>query len=238
MMQVPSQDGSRNRIEEGDEFVGVEIVDVDLVESELVDDGIIEVERISDVADQEPSVGEDESAVAYPPPASRGSYDDDDDNSDLEEVAFAKRELPKDDMDMTPMVDVTFLLLIFFMITASFSSEKVFEEPKALSDTPSTQVNEEPEKPKDLVRVQVDEFNGYTIILPGGTDTQASSKQDLMIALDDARKELVTGVNDDALKLIVEAHVDSIHSAVVAALDAGREKGFTSFQVNVVEEFD
>ncbi|MFZ4471051.1 MAG: ExbD/TolR family protein, partial [Pirellula sp.] len=57
-----------------------------------------------------------------------------DDEEVLEQVSFKKNELPKDDMDMTPMVDVTFLLLIFFMITASFSSEKVFEKPPPLSE--------------------------------------------------------------------------------------------------------
>ena len=29
---------------------------------------------------------------------------------ELEQVSFAKKELPKDDMDMTPMVDLAFLL--------------------------------------------------------------------------------------------------------------------------------
>ncbi|MEI7458055.1 MAG: hypothetical protein WCK15_01525 [Pirellula sp.] len=75
-------------------------------------------------------------------------------------------------------------------------------------------------------------------VATGGEDRKASSKQDLRIALDDARKELVTSANDNAPKMAVEAHVDSIHAAVVAALDAGRDKGFSSFQVTVVEEFD
>ena len=167
-----------------------------------------------------------------------GSSAQDDDEEEVQEITFPKKELPKDDMDMTPMVDVTFLLLIFFMITASFSSEKVIEEPLSMSDKPSAQQKEEPDKVLDTVRVQVDEFNAYTIILPGGEDRQASSKQDLLMALDDARREIVTGANDDALKMAVEAHVDSIHAAVIAALDAGRDKGFSSFQVTVVEEFD
>ena len=37
---------------------------------------------------------------------------------------------------------------------------------------------------------------------------------------------------------VVEAQIDSIHAAVVAALDADRDRGFSSFQVTVVEEFD
>ena len=96
----------------------------------------------------------------------------------------------------------------------------------------------EPEKLLDIVRVQVDEFNAYSVFRPGGEDRQASSRQALSIALDDARKEMIIGANDNALKMAVEAHVDSIHAAVVAALASRRGKGFSSFQVTVVEEFD
>jgi hypothetical protein len=85
--------------------------------------------------------------------------------------------------------------------------------------------------------VQIDEYNAFTIILPGGDEREASSKQDLLIALSEARAEVATSANDDQLKLIVEAHVECIHAAVISALDAGRDRGFTSFQVQVVEEF-
>ncbi len=43
---------------------------------------------------------------------------------------------------MTPMVDVTFLLLIFFMITASFTTEKALQQ-QASTDAPSTQAPQE-----------------------------------------------------------------------------------------------
>jgi len=155
-----------------------------------------------------------------------------------EEISFPKKELPKDDMDMTPMVDVTFLLLIFFMITASFSSEKVFEKPPPLSDSPSTKPMEKPPEVYDSVRVQIDEFNAYTVIFPTGDQREASSKQDLLMALGEARAEVSTGKEDENLKLLIDAHEECIHAAVVAALDAGREKGFNSFSVTVVEEFE
>ena len=155
-----------------------------------------------------------------------------------EEVSFVAKELPKDDMDMTPMVDVTFLLLIFFMITASFSSEKVFEKPPPMSETPSTRPPDNPPEVYDSVRVQIDEFNAFTIIFPTGDEREASSKQDLLMALGDAKNEVATGKEDEALKMIVEAHEECIHASIVAALDAGREKGFNSFTVTVVEEFD
>jgi len=155
----------------------------------------------------------------------------------LEQVSFKKNELPKDDMDMTPMVDVTFLLLIFFMITASFSSEKVFEKPPPLSDSSSKPPDKPPDQ-SDTVRVQIDEFNAYTVIFSTGDEREASSKQDLLLALGEARAEASSGKEDEVLKLLVDAHEECIHASIVAALDAGREAGFGSLSVTVVEEFE
>jgi biopolymer transport protein ExbD len=156
---------------------------------------------------------------------------------ELEQVTFAKKELPKDDMDMTPMVDVTFLLLIFFMITASFSSEKVFEKPPPMAES-SNKPPDTPPDQSDTVRVQIDEFNAYTIIFSTGDEREASSKQDLLLALGEARAEATSGKENEVLKLLIDAHEECIHASIVAALDAGREAGFGSFSVSVVEEFE
>ncbi len=244
----PGQDLADQDIADQDLVESIELVDEpEMVEAiELGDQEISDVESnsVADVDERAEAIQKFRRSLAATTGFEgndrdgSGSIAEGDDEEEVQEITFPKKELPKDDMDMTPMVDVTFLLLIFFMITASFSSEKVIEEPPSMSDKPSAQQKEEPDKVLDTVRVQVDEFNAYTIILPGGEDRQASSKQDLLMALDDARREIVTGANDDALKMAVEAHVDSIHAAVIAALDAGRDKGFSSFQVTVVEEFD
>ena len=156
-----------------------------------------------------------------------------DDEEESESLAFPKRELPTDDMDMTPMVDVTFLLLIFFMITASFTTEKSIQQKAAMSDQASNQPK--PDDEKDSVRVLIDEFNAYTIIFPDGDEREATSKQELLAVLAMAELE---GASEDASTMVVEAHEDSIHATVVSALDAGREKGFSQFQVTVVENFD
>ena len=62
--------------------------------------------------------------------------------------------LRSDDMDMTPMVDVTFLLLIFFMITSAFQMQKSFEVPTPSMDQASTDARtlEDYEEDPDYVR--------------------------------------------------------------------------------------
>lgn len=220
-------------------------VEVEIVEASDSQDTVEVVEVVSEVGDGKKGALANESRSsssrwAVPPDALTAASPKNVPAEDepAEEVTFEKKELPKDDMDMTPMVDVTFLLLIFFMITASFSSEKVFEKPPPISDAPSSSAPIEPKEILDTVRVQIDEFNAYTIILPTGDEREASSKQDLLIALGDAKLEMTTGKDEEGMKMLVEAHEECIHSAVVAALDAGREKGFTSFTVSVVEEFE
>jgi biopolymer transport protein ExbD len=44
-------------------------------------------------------------------------------------IQFRRANDEFEEMDLTPMVDVTFLLLIFFMITASFTLEKTIPTP-------------------------------------------------------------------------------------------------------------
>lgn len=152
-------------------------------------------------------------------------------------ATFVRPKPPQgEDMDMTPMVDVTFLLLIFFMITASFSVQKAIQRPAQLKEDPSTKPIEQPEDVKDTVTVQVDEFNAYNILMADGTDRAAGSKQDLIVALNDAHQAGASG--SQPTKLVVQAHENCIHGAVIAALDAGREAKFESFEVSTVEQFD
>lgn len=153
-------------------------------------------------------------------------------------TADFKRPRPKmgEDMDMTPMVDVTFLLLIFFMITASFSVQKSIQRPAQKEQDASTQVVQPTEEDiSDVVTVQVDEFNAYSVIT-ADWDRVAGSKQDLIVALNVAHEGNASG--STPTKLVIQAHENCIHAAVISALDAGREAQFENFEVSTVEQFD
>ncbi|MGN6546651.1 MAG: ExbD/TolR family protein [Aureliella sp.] len=158
------------------------------------------------------------------------------DEEDIEHPLVQRREMPHDHIDMTPMVDITFLLLIFFMSTANFTLQKSLEVPVQKEQKASTRaVQVSNEDVQDSVTVQVDEHNAYLVLMPDGTDREASSKPDLIMALDEARA-VANALPPE--KLIIEAHRDCAHKAVVTALDAGRDKDFIKFQVNVVDEFE
>ncbi len=141
---------------------------------------------------------------------------------------------PEAEMDMTPMCDVTFQLLIFFMVTAAFAMQKSIEIPKPKQDAPSTQVvAKDPEEDPAYVTVYVDEFNTYRVVTPDW-DVEAPSEQELLRKLREARNAGSGGVAPS--KLLVKAHGDSLHEKVVAALDAGTEVGMEQVQLMTIEE--
>lgn len=145
----------------------------------------------------------------------------------------SKRVLQETEMDMTSMIDVTFLLLIFFTITASFITQMSKEIPKPESDEQSTNVVT-PEDEGETVTVQVDEFNTFHV-LTSAWEEEAPSAQDMIRFLRLARDgDPNTGRIPSVLS--VQAHGDAYHEKVVAALDAGSVTGFEQIKVGLMED--
>jgi len=148
-------------------------------------------------------------------------------------VQFGSSGHDESEMDMTPMVDVTFLLLIFFMVTAAFSMQKALEVPKPKEDEASTNTVEE-EQDEDAVTVEVDEFDSFHVIT-SDDEAEAPSRHELLVQLRVAR-EGTGGGTEPPSKLIVKAHEDCTHERVVIALDAGAETGFQQVQLMTITE--
>jgi len=181
-----------------------------------------------DPSTQEPTPPPVQAAASQPPEKS----DDEDEPLDFGE----KRKDIEADMDMTPMVDVTFLLLIFFMVTAAFSLQKSLEIPKPKQDEASPNTRElDPEEDPSYVTVWVDEFNTYRVVTIDW-DEEAPSEQELLRKLRQARNDNSSG--KPPTKLLVKAHGDSLHEKVVSALDAGTEVGMEQVQLMKVEKID
>lgn len=157
----------------------------------------------------------------------------DDETSANVSFSEGRAELEDGEMDMTPMVDVTFLLLIFFMVTASFSMQKAIEQPPQRDEQPSTNVTlEDFEDDPDFVTVLVDEFNTFRVIT-SEWDEEAPSEQELIIKLRRAREGDSKGTVPT--KLLVTAHGDAHHGKVVTAMDAGTDVGIEQIQVVMTE---
>jgi|GEM_PF-3224740 biopolymer transport protein ExbD len=146
-------------------------------------------------------------------------------------VAFSEgKKLAGDDgLDMTPMIDVTFLLLIFFMLTASFTVQESLETPHSKVDEPSTQSVEEQEDNLEYVEVIIDQNNTYYVTTRGEAEVEAGSDRDMQARVRSAKEEY------NAVKLIITAHVDSLHNKMVKAWDTGVANGFEKIEVRTTE---
>lgn len=146
-----------------------------------------------------------------------------------------KSQLVETEMDMTPMVDATFQLLIFFMITAAFALQKSKEIPKPKSDEASTNVvQQQEEETANAVTVRIDQFNSFVVINADGDEEEAPSVVDLHQKLRRAHD----GDSEGRVptKLRVEAHDEALHDRVITAIDAGNDAGFAEVELSSIED--
>jgi biopolymer transport protein ExbD len=146
-----------------------------------------------------------------------------------ETLPFGQRA-PREEaeMDMTPMVDVTFLLLIFFMVTASFKLQKAIQQQPDLSDDPSDVVTE-PQDQSDAIEIYIDENDNYTLSSSDAGEEEAAGKVEMWQKL--ARmKQDAAGVK----RLLIKANENCSHGAVIHAWDAGADAKIFEIAISVV----
>lgn len=143
-----------------------------------------------------------------------------------------RRKREHGELDMTPMVDVTFLLLIFFMVTASFSLQKSIRVPQQNSDLPSPAVLVIPPEALESVTLNVAE-NGAFLVLTADWERETPGKQNLITTLKEA-----LGSNKDNMRLDIKVHENAKLQMLVNALDAGTIAGFPEIQVTEVDGFN
>jgi biopolymer transport protein ExbD len=127
-------------------------------------------------------------------------------------VKFGKRLKTDSEMDMTPMVDVTFQLLIFFMITASYALQKSLEVPRPDTEAPVAQQRVPEQLEDDFIVVRIDEESLIWV-----NDREAPTRQELIARL---RDELGSG-RSAPQGLLVSYHPDARHDRVVRCIDVG-----------------
>ena len=151
---------------------------------------------------------------------------------DASEHVTARKPRQGAGLDMTPMVDVTFLLLIFFMVTAAFNLQKSIEMPRQQTDLPSPLVDVDPNEELDQVEVEIDQYGSFLVMAPHW-ERETPGKQNLVTALKEA-----IGKNANAMRLIVRVHELARLHALVDAMDAGAIAGFAQLEVTQVADFD
>jgi biopolymer transport protein ExbD len=117
-------------------------------------------------------------------------------------------------IDITPLIDVVFLLLIFFMVTTTFQQETRLKVdlPEAVSGAPSVR--------QERIVLEVNAEGRYQ--LQG--EAVASSREALRAAL------AALGPAGER-PLVLQADGKAPHDAVVRAMDAARLSGFDKLSI-------
>lgn len=180
------------------------------------------------------------SGVQTPRPASGGGHKKAkvskaatlDSFEEVEPIRFVKKKSGDNELDMTPMVDVTFLLLIFFMVTAAFSMQKSLEVPTPDEDKASTQQRiVDPEEGNIVVRIDRDS----TIWV---NESEAPSEQDLLVKLREAKQGTPGSDSPPINSLLVMADGEARHEVVIMVLDAGNAVQMEPIRLVTVDESD
>ncbi len=146
------------------------------------------------------------------------------------EVQFKGKGVFVEEMDMTPMVDVTFLLLIFFMVSASFTVQKSIQQPPLSTEEPSTNTTLVVKDESQYVEVIIDQFNTYRLTSKDSEELEAPSDPEMRTRLRDMINSTM------AKRVIITAHGDAFHEKVVTAWDASVDNDIADIIIRMSEE--
>lgn len=126
-------------------------------------------------------------------------------------MKFQRRRGEEPEVNLTPLIDVVFLLLIFFMVSTTFERETeiTLELPEATGEPIVSE--------KKVVEISIDARGRYYI-----------NKQELINTRIDTLKRAIKKAagEDEEPQVILSADRNTPHQAVITAMDASRQLGF------------
>jgi biopolymer transport protein ExbD len=152
-----------------------------------------------------------------PPPA----------DQQVEQLVLAKRNASDNEMDMTPMIDMTFLLLIFFICTASFTLQKSIEIPAPDQEQAAEQQQKQEEEDDDFIIVRI-EADDTVWVNDSEASRGTSGRHEVLAKLREAKDE---GKGKGPTSLMVMASGDCREETVVMVLDCGTSVGMENVRL-------
>lgn len=137
-------------------------------------------------------------------------------------MKFRRSRRENVEINLAPLIDVVFILLLFFVVSTTFTRETQLKVdlPEAASGTPPEQTQ------LKQLEILVGTDGAFSV---NGQALLESNLSNLMAAL---QKE---SEGDNSLPLIISADGKSPHQAVVTAMDAAGKLGFTHLRITTVE---
>ena len=131
-------------------------------------------------------------------------------------MKFRRQKLEEVSINLTPLIDVVFLLLFFFMVSTTFTLETQLcidlEEAWCV----------EREARQDEIEILIDETGPYRVNGRGLVDGRMKTLQAAIY------KE---SAGDTTLPMIISADAEAAHQDVVRAMDAAGQMGFVHLSI-------
>lgn len=127
-------------------------------------------------------------------------------------------------VELTPLIDVVFLLLIFFMVSSTFIRETQLKInlPEATGEVLEVE--------QDVLEIAIDQRGEYAL---NGRILVNNELSTLVRALQEAAKSV-----DKNERVIVTADANATHQAVVRAMDAAGKVGLTRISITTQQPED
>ena len=132
-------------------------------------------------------------------------------------MKFPRSAKPDTGINLTPLIDVVFLLLIFFMVTTPFTRET-----RMLITLPEADGEALVSEQQVVLELVVSRDGSYSV---NGQNLINGDIKTIMAAL----KEASEGNKD--IPLMITADAQSTHQAVITAMDAAGRLGFESLNI-------
>ena len=153
-------------------------------------------------------------------------------------MKFLKQKRESVDVNLTPLIDVVFLLLIFFMVSTTFTKETrlTLELPEADGEAPANIV--------DMIEITISADGNYAVngntvinkkietlkfaiskIAPSGGSLTSDSESEADVP------NVGTSGQNQSRPMMITADAMAPHQAVVTAMDAAGQMGFVNLSI-------
>lgn len=126
-------------------------------------------------------------------------------------MKFPRQPVEETSVNLTPLIDVVFLLLIFFMVSTTFTKERELSV-----DLPEAEA-ESASQPEKLIEVEISQTGEYAI---NGKRLVNREAETLRRALIDVAE------GDNSIPFIIAADKNTPYQAVVTVMDVAGKLGF------------
>ena len=131
-------------------------------------------------------------------------------------MKFKRQSSEEVNVNLTPLIDVVFLLLIFFMVSTTFTKESHLQ-----IDLPQASSEAAVEEPL-VIDIAITAEGGFSVnekaLVNGQIDTLK-------------RAILKVARNQEKLPVVISADAQAPHQAVVTAMDAAGQLGFVQLSI-------